>query len=103
MENGIGMVRRFVDGFEQRVGELEGLALPPQRFTLVTGVLGARFLDAMVQRLNRIPWISARVVPVVNRFLGEGITVSGLLSGAILSAHWPMSSAVRPFFCRPTV
>ena len=81
VENGIGMVRRFVDGFEQRVGELEGLALPPQRFTLVTGVLGARFLDAMVQRLNRIPWISARVVPVVNRFLGEGITVSGLLSG----------------------
>ena len=81
VENGIGMVRRFVDGFDDRIGELEELALPPQRFVIVTGVLGARFLDAMVQRLNRISWLSARVVPVVNRFLGEGITVSGLLSG----------------------
>lgn len=81
VENGIGMVRRFVDGFEQRIEELEALALPPHRFALVTGVLGVRFLDAIVERLNRISWISARVVPVVNRFLGEGITVSGLLSG----------------------
>ena len=81
VENGIGMVRRFVDGFDDRIEELEALALPPHCFALVTGVLGARFLDALVERLNRISWISARVVPVVNRFLGEGITVSGLLSG----------------------
>ena len=81
VENGIGMVRRFVDGFDDRIEELEALALPPHCFALVTGVLGARFLDAIVERLNRISWISARVVPVVNRFLGEGITVSGLLSG----------------------
>ena len=81
VENGIGMVRRFVDGFDDRIEELEALALPRHCFALVTGVLGVRFLDAIVERLNRISWISARVVPVVNRFLGEGITVSGLLSG----------------------
>ena len=81
VENGIGMVRRFIDGFENRIEELENLALPPQRFVLVTGMLGTHFLDTMVKRLNRISWIDARVVPVVNRFLGEGITVSGLLSG----------------------
>ena len=81
VENGIGMVRRFVDSFDDRIEELEALALPPHCFALVTGVLGVRFLDAIVERLNRISWISARVVPVVNRFLGEGITVSGLLSG----------------------
>ena len=81
VENGIGMVRRFIDGFETRIEELENLALPPQRFVLVTGMLGTHFLDTMVKRLNRISWIDARVVPVVNHFLGEGITVSGLLSG----------------------
>ncbi len=81
VENGIGMVRRFVDGFGHRVGELEVLALPPQRFVIVTGVLGVHFLDEMVKRLNRISWVEARVVPVVNHFLGEGITVSGLLTG----------------------
>ena len=57
------------------------MALPPQRFVLVTGMLGTHFLDSMVKRLNRVSWIEARVVPVVNHFLGEGITVSGLLSG----------------------
>ncbi len=92
VENGIGMVRRFVDGFENRIGELQNLALPPQRFVLVTGMLGTHFLDAMVKRLNQISWIDARVVPVVNRFLGKGITVSGLLSGndighALIDAH----------------
>ncbi|MDE2698849.1 MAG: DUF512 domain-containing protein, partial [Gemmatimonadota bacterium] len=61
--------------------DLENLALPPQRFVLITGMLGTHFLDAMVKRLNQISWIDARVVPVVNHFLGEGITVSGLLSG----------------------
>lgn len=81
VENGIGMVRRFTDGFENRIAELEDLALPPQHFVLVTGMLGTHFLDVMVKRLNRISWINARVVPVVNHFLGEGITVSGLLSG----------------------
>jgi putative radical SAM enzyme (TIGR03279 family) len=81
VENGIGMVRRFIDGFENRIEELENLALPPQRFVLVTGMLGTHFLDTMVKRLNRISWLDARVVPVVNHFLGEGITVSGLLSG----------------------
>ena len=81
VENGIGMVRRFVDGFENRIEDLENLALPQQRFVLVTGMLGTHFLNAMVKRLNQISWIDARVVPVVNRFLGEGITVSGLLSG----------------------
>jgi len=44
-------------------------------------MLGTHVLDTMVKRLNQSSWIDARVVPVVNHFLGKGITVSGLLSG----------------------
>jgi putative radical SAM enzyme (TIGR03279 family) len=82
VENGIGMVRRFIDAFDDQVEVLEQMDVPPQQFVLVTGVLGQQFLAPMVDRLNQIPWISARLVPVVNTFLGEGITVSGLLTGA---------------------
>lgn len=82
VENGIGMVRRFMDAFEDQVHVLEDMDVPKQTFVLVTGMLGQQFLAPMVERLNRISWISVRLVPVANRFLGEGITVSGLLTGA---------------------
>jgi len=81
VENGIGMVRRFIDAFETEVLDLEQIESPRKRFVLVTGMLGTHFLVNMVERLNQISWIEARIVPVVNRFLGEGITVSGLLTG----------------------
>ena len=81
VENGIGMVRRFVDAFSDNVHELVQGDYPPQRFVIVTGLLGTHFLGNMVGRLNQIPWLGVRIVPVVNRFLGDGITVSGLLTG----------------------
>jgi len=82
VENGIGMVRRFVDAFEDQIDVLENMESPQQTFVLVTGMLGQQFLAPMVARLNQISWIAARLVAVPNRFLGEGITVSGLLTGA---------------------
>jgi putative radical SAM enzyme (TIGR03279 family) len=82
VENGIGMVRRFVDAFDDQIEVLENMESAPYTFVLVTGMLGQQFLAPMVERLNQIPWISARLVTVANRFLGEGITVSGLLTGA---------------------
>ena len=92
VENGVGMVRRFTDCFEAGVPALESLNCRPVSMTLVTSVLGAEFIRPMAERLNRIPWLTAHVVEVKNRFLGEGITVSGLLTGQdmldALKAQW---------------
>lgn len=81
VENGIGMVRRFIDAFEAQIDVLTQIDVSPQRFVLVTGMLGRQFIEPMVERLNQISWLSARLVPVTNTFLGDGITVSGLLTG----------------------
>ncbi len=81
VENGVGMVRRFTDRFAAGAPALESLTSGRISITLVTSVLGAVFIRPMAKRLNRIPWMSVRVVEVKNRFLGEGITVSGLLTG----------------------
>ena len=81
VENGVGMVRRFTDRFEAGFPALESLNCNRISMTLVTSVLGAGFIRPMAERLNRIPWLAAHVVEVKNRFLGEGITVSGLLTG----------------------
>lgn len=81
VENGVGMVRRFTDCFEAGFPALESLNCNRISMTMVTSVLGAGFIRPMAERLNRIPWLTAHVVEVKNRFLGEGITVSGLLTG----------------------
>ncbi len=98
VENGVGMVRRFVNAFEEGVPRLCAMRPDPLSATLVSSVLGAGFMREMVDRLNRLPWLNVRLVEVRNRFLGEGITVSGLLTGGdmrdALKAEWAPADAV---------
>lgn len=70
-ENGVGLVRRFLDEERRQMTSLISEHNAP---TLVTGTLFAPTLrDAVVGS-------GAEVVSVVNRYLGESITVAGLLT-----------------------
>lgn len=80
VENGVGMVRRFIDQFEKNLPSLR-IYGDPIRITLVTGILSARFIREMSNRLNNIALLEVRTVVVPNKFFGKGITVSGLLTG----------------------
>lgn len=80
VENGIGMVRRFLDDFEAAFPGLTAIR-PSGRITLVTGALGAGFVSPMAARMSEIDGLNVSVLPVRNDFLGHGITVSGLLAG----------------------
>jgi NifB/MoaA-like Fe-S oxidoreductase len=55
--------------------------MPSGKVSLVTGMLGERFVGPMAAKLDRLPGLSVDVIPVRNDFLGHGITVSGLLAG----------------------
>lgn len=70
-ENGVGLVRGFLEigdrRLESRISNLESL-------TLVTGTLFAPVLRSVVAELP------TEVVPVVNHFFGETVTVAGLLT-----------------------
>ena len=81
VENGVGMVRRFLDLFEEGIGNLEPPSTPA-RITLVTSVLGGGVLSPLVDRLNRLGGLRVELRVTPNRFFGDGITVSGLLTGA---------------------
>ena len=73
-ENGVGLVRRFLDrGFQ-----LPGLpeARDVHAVTFATGMLFAPVLQEALKG-----WDGAEVVAVTNRFFGETITVAGLLTG----------------------
>ena len=74
-ENGVGLVRGFLDGGAQ-VSDLGPDAVPHLRSaTLVTGTLFAPVLERVTAHLDDV-----EVAPVVNRFFGESVTVAGLLT-----------------------
>ena len=78
-ENGVGAVRRFVNGFD------EGLASIPRydgsRIRLVTGGSMAPFLRERAGRLAQATGADVEVVEVENRYFGETVTIAGLLGG----------------------
>lgn len=80
IEDGIGMVRSFMDEFDagmnRRRKSLSGL-----RGTLVTGKLFAPTLKRRIFGFNDKFGSRFRVCEAENRFLGRSITVAGLLSG----------------------
>jgi putative radical SAM enzyme (TIGR03279 family) len=87
-ENGLGMVRRFMDEWQAARPEVEGHALlwdlsqmPVGSFTLVTGALFAPTLTDHAGEFQAATGVPTEVVSIVNTRLGETITVAGLLMG----------------------
>ncbi|HDS74656.1 MAG TPA: DUF512 domain-containing protein, partial [Firmicutes bacterium] len=83
--NGVGMIRQFMDAFEDGLPRLTKRFtddVNPLRIDLVTATLPARFLLDMIHRVHEVaPGIAITPHAVTNEWYGEGITVSGLLSG----------------------
>ncbi len=78
-ENGVGALRRFMDGFEQGLAEVP--RLEGRRVRLVTGRSMAPFLRDRAERLSASTGAPVEIVEVVNDFFGETCTVAGLLAG----------------------
>ncbi len=85
VEDGIGLVRRFEDGFARAAARWRPRTpLPPA--TLVTGQMFEPRLAALLAR--RGPGGSAvRVAAVPNDFFGRAIGVAGLLTGRDIQRH----------------
>jgi putative radical SAM enzyme (TIGR03279 family) len=76
IENGVGMVPYFVS----RARKLPLMTNPSERrFLTVTGTSFYDFLKQFIDRLKAAANIE--LVPVENRFFGDSITVTGLLTG----------------------
>ena len=85
LENGVGMLALMRDQFEEALKEAEGEA-DPRPLLVVSGVSAAPFLrDLVAEAREKFPALQVEVKAVVNRFFGELITVSGLLTGQDLT------------------
>jgi putative radical SAM enzyme (TIGR03279 family) len=78
VENGVGMVRRFMDSWSSLQTVLSEIGTKSQ--TWVTGELFAPTLSQYADRFTRETGIAVNVVPVNNRAYGETVTVAGLLT-----------------------
>jgi putative radical SAM enzyme (TIGR03279 family) len=83
-EDGIGLVRRFEDGWGRSLARRHARAVRRDT-TLVTGTMFGPRLARLVGALG--DHARARVVAVANDFFGHGIGVAGLLTGADIQAH----------------
>lgn len=81
IENGVGMAASFMQEFDEA---LSGQKKRPvsRAISLVTGVLAAGFVtEAALQAEKSFPGLKVYVYPVENRFFGNTVTVTGLLTG----------------------
>ena len=83
MENGVGMLRDLVDDFQERqVKRLPKRLGQPTKVTLVSATLAGGFIaENILPRLQQIKNFSPELVVVTNKFYGDTIRVSGLLTG----------------------
>ena len=86
-ENGIGMVREFVTSFNRRRRHLSELS-SKRTALFLTGYSAYPFLNGDPFTFIRDELkLNAILEPVTNRFWGETVTVSGLLTGQDLLRH----------------
>ncbi len=82
LENGVGMLRLLHDEFLEA---LSGYVPAPEgrhKVTIATGRLAAPFLEKLADAFHeKYPDICVDIRAIENRFFGERITVSGLLTG----------------------
>ncbi len=85
LEDGIGMVTSMAHEFQAEMQFLaDDLAdyVPPRRVTAVTGTAAAESISRLCAQLEAaVDGLTIQVVPIINHFFGETITVAGLLTG----------------------
>lgn len=79
--NGVGITRDFFDAWNKANITLPRRVAEQRRVALVCGTLIAPLMHTVAERLNGVDGLDVHVVAVENRFFGERVTVSGLLTG----------------------
>ena len=94
-ENGVGMLRLLINETRRAIDtylksrEMGELVLPKERLvSIACGMLPAPFLKELGNEITEaFPECRARIIPIKNVFFGEGITVTGLLTGGDITAQ----------------
>lgn len=85
LENGVGMLRLLMEETAEAIyckADEEAIGSGLSDVSIATGFLAAPTLTKLMRDISEAyPWIDGHVYPIENRFFGEQITVSGLITG----------------------
>lgn len=87
LEDGVGLVRQFLDDHARVARRLPSRVSPARTATLVTGELAQPLLVDFAKTLNGVEGLSVNVAAVHNSFFEGSISVAGLLTGRDIAAH----------------
>ena len=92
LENGVGMVRLLREEVRQMLEELTQDASVDRevrrKVTIATGVMISKTIEQLAKKVMEVfPHVEVQVVPIKNRFFGETITVTGLITGQDLAGQ----------------
>jgi putative radical SAM enzyme (TIGR03279 family) len=80
IENGIGMTSKFLSEFNDSIYPTE--LKTERRIGVICGVSAKGVIDGLCDRANKsVKNLKAFSIPVVNKFFGETVTCTGLLTG----------------------
>ncbi len=79
IENGVRMTRKLLEDWRRARSTLPAEIGPTRKVALVTSVMAAPTIERLARDLGAVAGLEVRVLPVVNRFWGELVTVAGLL------------------------
>lgn len=86
-ENGVGLCRSLIDEVDSalKIAEYDGGS---RKVTVACGIAAAPVHKQLAEKIMRqIPQLEIQVIPIINRFFGETITVSGLITAQDLTAQ----------------
>jgi len=79
LENGVGMVPLFIN-------QSKKVKIPPKisgtkKIVTITGISFFPYLTKFINRIKEQEEVNISIVPVINEFFGQSVTVTGLLTG----------------------
>jgi putative radical SAM enzyme (TIGR03279 family) len=87
LEDGVGLVRQFIDDHATLSRKLPKSVRSPRTATLVTGELAAALVNQLSETLNRVEGVNVNVASIYNNFFKGNINVAGLLTGQDIVNH----------------
>lgn len=82
LENGVGLLRSFEYEVDEELRKIDRDIVLNESYVIATGVLAEGFMNGIKDKImGKFKGLKLKVVPIVNNFFGELITVSGLVTG----------------------
>ncbi len=82
LENGVGLMKSFEEEIDEELKKIPMGTKVDKKYVLATGTLAKDYINKITGKiLGRFNNLELEVVPIINNFFGETITVSGLVTG----------------------